>query len=66
MVLNRIKQGIDQLLGPYRQRFSRQDAKPAKRKILLFSPNLASFAPWNTDSTEVNLFARSAIPQGDS
>ncbi len=27
--------------------FSRQDAKRAKKKILLFSPNLASFALWS-------------------
>jgi len=39
-------------------------------KEFLFSPNLASFAalqlaPWNTDSTKVNLFAPSSIPQGE-
>ena len=33
---------------------------------LQLSPNLASFAPWNTDSTKVELFARSAIPPGES
>ncbi len=39
-------------------------------KILIVSKNLACFAalrlaPWNTDSTEVKLFAQSAIPQGE-
>ena len=37
-----------------------------KEKNLSISPNLAAFAPWNTGSTEVELFARSAIPQGES
>ena len=79
--------------GEINRRFSRQDAKTAKKNIFLFSPNLAPFAPlqlapwnnavneritllwkghstggapWNTDSTEVNLFAPSSIPQGES
>jgi hypothetical protein len=42
-----------------------QDAKRAKKIIFLFSKNLASFAPWNTDSTMIKLFAPSAIPQGE-
>ena len=45
---------------------SRQDRK---EKNFPISPNLASFAPlqlapWNTDSTKIELVARSAIPQG--
>jgi hypothetical protein len=49
--------------------FSAPRRKVGKEKSLSFSPNLASFAPlqlapWNTDSTEVKLFARSDIPQG--
>ncbi len=40
-------------------------------KEFLLSPNLACFAslrlaPWNTNTTEVDLMARSAIPQGES
>ncbi len=31
---------------------------------LHFCLTLVSFAPWNTDSTKIELFARSAIPQG--
>jgi len=31
-------------------RLSRKDAKPAKKNILLFSPNLASFAPLRESS----------------
>ncbi len=33
---------------------------------LHFCLTLASFAPWNTDSTKIVLFSRSAIPQGES
>jgi len=57
--------GIGCSTGRVQKRFSRQDAKPAKRNNLLFSPNLAPFAPWNTYSTKIELFARSAIPQGE-
>ena len=79
--------------GEINRRFSRQDAKTAKKNIFLFSLNLAPFAPlqlapwnnavnekitvpwtgystglapWNTDSTEIQSSARSAIPQGES
>jgi len=46
----------------------RQDRK---EKCFSTCPDLASFAslrlaPWNTDSTEVELFAPSVIPQGES
>jgi len=39
------------------QSFSRQDAKPAKKNIFLFSKNLASFAPLREPS-----FARMRDP----
>jgi len=42
-----------------------------KSAVSMFSPNLAPFAslrlaPWNTVSTEVQLFTPSVIPQGES
>ncbi len=43
----------------------RQDRKDGKEKYFSISPNLAPFAPWNTDSTEIELFAQSAIPRGE-
>ncbi|MEE9549430.1 MAG: hypothetical protein V3W08_03400 [Candidatus Binatia bacterium] len=42
----------------------RQDRKDGKEKYFSISPNLAPFAPWNTDSTKIELFALNAIPQG--
>jgi len=45
---------------------SRRDAKTAKKNIFLFLRTWRPLrlAPWNTDSTKIELFVRSAIPQG--
>ncbi len=54
-----------------RRRTDQPLAEPRPQRRILFSPDLASFAslrlaPWSTDSTEVELFAPSVIPQGES